>query len=66
MVNPCQLQEYHSNKRMISTCLTFKKYPTKDPIDTPKEHPVESTGKAVYEKPFTFILIHEELLLPQG
>ena len=37
-----------------------------EPIIIPEEDPVDATGKAVYEKPFTDMLIHAEVLLPQG
>ena len=37
-----------------------------EPIIIPEEDPVDATGKAVFEKPFTDMLIHAEVLLPQG
>ena len=35
-------------------------------IEVPLEDPVDSAGRAVYDKPFTDYLIHAEVLLPQG
>ena len=37
-----------------------------EPPLIPDEDPVDATGKAVYEQPFTDMLIHAEVLLPQG
>jgi len=37
-----------------------------EPIIIPEEDPIDATGKAVFEKPFTDMLIHAEVLLPQG
>jgi len=37
-----------------------------EPIVIPEEDPVDATGKAIFEKPFTDMLIHAEVLLPQG
>ena len=36
------------------------------PVEIPLEDPVDASGRAVYEKPFTDYLIHAEVLLPQG
>ena len=36
------------------------------PIALPEEDPVDATGQAVLDKPFTDLLIHAEVLLPQG
>jgi len=35
-------------------------------IMIPEEDPVDATGKAVFEKPFTDMLIHAEVLLPSS
>ena len=32
----------------------------------PDEDPVDATGQAVYEQPFTDLLLHAEVMLPQG
>ena len=37
-----------------------------EPILSLEEDPVDCTGKSVYEKPLTDMLIHAEVLLPQG
>ena len=37
-----------------------------DPIEIPDDDPVDSTGKAIYEKPFTAMLIHAKVIIPQG
>ena len=37
-----------------------------DPADIPDDNLVDATGKAIYKKPFTGMLIHDELLLSQG
>ena len=37
-----------------------------EPPVIPEEDPVDATGKAVYEQPFTDLLIYAEVLLPQG
>jgi hypothetical protein len=34
--------------------------------DLPEEDPVDNSGRAVLDKPFTDLLIHAEVLLPQG
>ena len=36
------------------------------PIEVPIVDPVDASGRAVYNKPFTDYLIHAEVLLPQG
>ena len=36
------------------------------PIDIPEEDPVDSLCKALYENTFADMLIHVEVLLPQG
>jgi hypothetical protein len=36
------------------------------PIELPEEDPVDAGGRAVLDKPFTDLLIHAEVLLPQG
>ena len=37
-----------------------------DLVEIPDDDPVDATGKAIYDKPFTDMLIHAEVLLPQG
>ena len=37
-----------------------------DTSDIPEEDPVDSTVKSLYEKPFIDMLIHAEVLIPQG
>ena len=37
-----------------------------EPIIIPEEDPIDSTGRAIYEQPFTDALLHAEVLLPQG
>ena len=37
-----------------------------DPVKIPYDDPVDATGKAIYDKPFTNMLIHAKVLLPQG
>ena len=47
----------------------LKDFLVEDDEETPPIHhedPVDSTGKAIYEKPFSDMLIHAEVLLPQG
>ena len=36
------------------------------PPPVPDEDPVDATGQAVFEQPFTDLLLHAEVLLPQG
>ena len=35
-----------------------------DPVEIPDDDPVDATGNAICEKPFTDMLIHSDLLLP--
>ena len=37
-----------------------------DLVEIPDDDPVDATGKAIYEKPFTYMLIHAKALLSQG
>ena len=37
----------------------------KDPVEIPDDDPVDATGKAIYEKLFTDMMIHAKVLLPQ-
>ena len=36
------------------------------PSDLPDEDPVDATGKAIYEQPFTDLLLNAQVILPQG
>ena len=40
--------------------------PSNDPIETTEEDPVDSSGMQVYKDPFIDMLIHTEVLNPQG
>ena len=37
-----------------------------DTTDIPEDDPVDATGQAVFENPFSDLLIHAKVLLPQG
>ena len=49
-----------------SMSLSYLDDEDEDPVNIPDDDPVGATGKAIYEKPFTNMLIHSEVLLPQG
>ena len=57
-VNPCPLPRFYLIERMISTYLTLKRT-LEDITKIPEEYSVESTVKAIYNNPFTDMLIHE-------
>ena len=37
-----------------------------DPVKIPDDYPVDSTGKAICENPFTDTMIHSKVILPWG
>ena len=49
-----------------SMSLSYLDDEDEDPVNMPDDNPLDANGKAIYENPFTDILIHSKFLLPQG